>query len=175
MNELEALKLDEEDELRVFRNEFLIPRHGDGQECVYLAGNSLGLQPKSVSKYIDSQLHKWASQAVEGHFTEPTPWLTIDDTVQSSMASLVGALPSEVVLMNSLTSNLHLMMVAFYRPTPERFKVLIEKKAFPSDVHAVVSQIRFHGVSPEEALLELSARENETFLRTEDIEKVLFY
>jgi kynureninase len=119
------------------------------------------------------QLDKWSTQAVEAHFTEPTPWLTIDDTVQQSMATVVGAIPSEVVLMNSLTCNLHLMMVAFYRPTKERYKILMEKKAFPSDYHAVASQIQFHGFDPASALIEVSPREGESCLCIEDIESCI--
>jgi kynureninase len=117
-------------------------------------------------------LDKWAAQGVEGHFTQPSPWLSIDDIVVESSARLVGALPSEVVVMNSLTANLHFMMASFYRPTPERFKIITEKKAFPSDTHAVVSQLRLHGYDPATALIEVPPREGEQTLRDEDIIQV---
>ncbi len=137
-----------------------------------ISGNSLGLQPKKLSENIQHHLHKWAHQAVEGHFHQPTPWVTIDDLVTESMARVVGAKPSEVVMMNSLTCNLHFMMSAFYKPTPERFKIITEKKAFPSDTHAVVSQILNHGFDPKTALVEVAPREGEETLRLEDILEV---
>jgi kynureninase len=132
-------------------------------------GNSLGLQPKKLSTAIQGQLDKWSTQGVEGHFEQPTPWLTIDDIVVESAATLVGANPSEVVIMNSLTANLHFMMSAFYRPTPDRFKIITEKKAFPSDTHAVMSQILHHGFDPATALIEVGPRDGESTLRSEDI------
>ena len=168
----EAVNYDLEDPLRVFREHFIFPQHLD-QDCIYLCGNSLGLQPKSLRAHVNAQLDKWASQAVEGHFTTPTPWLTIDDMVLESMAKLVGAKSTEVVMMNSLTCNLHLMMAAFYKPIPTRFRILIEKKAFPSDLHAVTSQISFHGFDPNQALIEITPREGESCLRTEDIENAI--
>lgn len=126
-----------------------------------------------MREQVLNQLDKWEHEGVEGHFTEPTPWLTIDDTVKESMARLVGALPCEVVMMNSLTCNIHMMMVSFYQPTTVRHKVLMEKKAFPSDIHAVSSQILFHGYDPDAALIEISPREGETILSHADIEEVL--
>lgn len=140
-----------------------------------ISGNSLGLQPKKLSENIQHHLHKWAHQAVEGHFHQPTPWVTIDDLVTESMARVVGAKPSEVVMMNSLTCNLHFMMSAFYKPTPERFKIITEKKAFPSDTHAVVSQILYHGLDPKTALVEVAPREGEDTLRLEDILEVCIF
>ena len=137
-------------------------------------GNSLGLQPRGLEAHIQTQLRKWSEQGVEAHFDQPTPWLTIDDIVVDSMAKIVGAKSSEVVIMNSLTTNLHLMMSAFYRPTPTRFKIITEKKAFPSDTHAVVSQIKYHKLDPEAALIEIAPREGEHTLRTEDILAVFF-
>lgn len=170
-----AESLDQNDELKEFRDEFLFPPRSDDSNtsATYLCGNSLGIQPKRTREHILNQLDKWGREGVEGHFTDPTPWLTIDDIVRDSMARLVGALPSEVVMMNSLTVNLHLMMVSFYRPTFTRHKILIEKKAFPSDVHAVVSQILHHKLDPAVSLLEISPREGEVLLRIEDIEAVI--
>lgn len=167
--------LDQHDELKEFKDEFLFPKAGEDSSSIatYLCGNSLGIQPKKTREHILNQLDKWGEQGVEGHFTEPTPWLTIDDIVNDSMARLVGALPSEVCLMNSLTVNLHLMMVAFYRPTATRHKILIEKKAFPSDVHAVVSQIQHHNLDPAVSLIEIEPRDGEVLLRTEDIEAII--
>ena len=168
----EAERLDAEDPLQCYRDEFLLPKHND-KDCIYLCGNSLGLQPKSLRSHVNDQLDKWAAQAVEGHFSSPTPWLTIDDTVLDSMARVVGAKSSEVVMMNSLTCNLHLMMAAFYKPTSSRFRILIEKKAFPSDVHAVTSQISFHGFDPHQALIEVGPLEGETCLRIEHVEETI--
>ena len=170
-----AESLDQDDELKEFRDEFIFPPHikGGDSPATYLCGNSLGIQPKKTREHILNQLEKWGREGVEGHFTDPTPWLTIDDIVRDSMARLVGALPSEVVMMNSLTVNLHLMMVSFYRPTAMRHKILIEKKAFPSDVHAVVSQILHHKLDPAVSLLEISPRDGEVHLRMEDIEAII--
>ena len=130
------------------------------------------MQPKALRNAINGQLDKWGSQGVEGHFEQPTPWLTIDDTVVESSARLVGAKSNEVVVMNSLTANLHFMMSAFYTPTKERFKIITEKKAFPSDTHAVYSQILHHGFDPSSSLIEIAPREGEVTLRTEDILEV---
>lgn len=170
-----AEHLDSNDELKDFQKEFLYPAESktSSKQATYLCGNSLGIQPKGTRDYILQQLDKWSSEGVEGHFTEPTPWLTIDDIILESMARLVGALPSEVVLMNSLTVNLHLMMVSFYKPTATRHKILIEKKAFPSDVHAVVSQIQHHNFDPSISLIEVGPRDGEVLLRIEDIEAAI--
>lgn len=170
-----AKSLDDEDNLKDFRNEFIFPPApaGSGREqTIYLCGNSLGLQPKGLEQQIKIQLQKWSEQGVEAHFDQPTPWLTIDDIVVESMARLVGASPSEVVVMNSLTTNLHLMMSAFYEPSAERFKIITEKRAFPSDTHAVASQIKHHGYDPAVALVEVAPREGEATLRMEDILQV---
>jgi kynureninase len=170
-----AERLDNEDELRTLREEFIFPESPGqpGSQSLYLCGNSLGLQPKRTRNYILNQLDKWGREGVEGHFTEPTPWLTIDDIIVESTARLVGAKNAEVVMMNSLTANLHFMMVSFYRPTSTRYKILIEKKSFPSDVHAVVSQILHHNLDPNSALLEIAPREGEATLRVEDIEALI--
>lgn len=147
--------LDASDPLRAFRDEFLIPPHGDG-ETLYLCGNSLGLQPRATRRYINDELDRWAAFAVEAHFRGTFPWMDYHEFVRESLAAVVGAKTSEVVAMNSLTANLHLMMVSFYRPTAERPAILIEAGAFPSDRHAVESQIRFHGFDPTDALIELA-------------------
>src|SRR5271154_3797023 len=161
------------DPLAAFRERFHIPKTPTGSDCVYLCGHSLGLQPKSARAYIEQQLQDWARFGVEGHFHATNPWVPYHEILTAPTARLVGALPSEVVVMNSLTVNLHLMMVSFYRPTPKRNKIVIESSAFPSDQYAVQSQIRFHGYAPAESLLEIAPRPGETAIRTEDIELLL--
>lgn len=147
--------LDANDPLSSYRSEFLIPPHADG-ETLYLCGNSLGLQPRTTRQYLNDELDYWGTLAVEGHFRGKFPWMDYHEFVRDGLAAVVGAKPSEVVAMNSLTTNLHLMMVSFYRPTMERPAILIEAGAFPSDRHAVESQIRFHGFDPADALIELT-------------------
>lgn len=164
-----AIALDAEDPLRQYRNQFLIPAAGDRKECIYLAGNSLGLQPRQARSYIEQELDDWARLGVEGHFEAKYPWLPYHENLTDMSARLVGAKPLEVVVMNTLTVNLHLMMVSFYRPTKERFKIVTESGAFPSDQYAVASQAKFHGYKPEEAIIELTPRDGESILRTEDI------
>ncbi len=168
-----AIALDAEDPLRQHRKEFLIPAAGDRKECIYLAGNSLGLQPRKARTYIEQELDDWANLGVEGHFEAKHPWLPYHENLTDMSARLVGALPSEVVVMNTLTVNLHLMMVSFYRPTKERFKIVTESGAFPSDQYAVASQAKFHGYNPEEAIIELTPRDGESILRTDDIIAVI--
>lgn len=167
-----ASDADAEDPLRLFRDRFLFPKHR-GSDVVYLCGNSLGLQPKTTRAYLDQELKDWENLGVEGHFHAKHPWMPYHEFLTDQTARLVGALPSEVVVMNSLTVNLHLMMVSFYRPTKERFKIVIEKHAFPSDQYAVKSQIRFHGLDPETALLEVGPRDGESIIRTEDVESLI--
>lgn len=172
-----ATVLDSEDELKEFRNKFIIPDapvNCGREKVLYFVGNSLGLQPIGLNNAIQTQLNKWSTQAVEGHFLQPTPWVSIDDIVVKSSANLVGAKDSEVVIMNTLTSNLHFMLSAFYRPTNKKFKILTEKKAFPSDTHAVVSQIKLHNYDPNIALIEVSPREGEETLHMQDILDVIF-
>ncbi|MET0226020.1 MAG: kynureninase [Dokdonella sp.] len=172
--EREALTLDARDALAPLRDEFLIPRHADGAEQAYFCGNSLGLQPRAVRQALLDELDDWHNLAVEAHFRGKHPWMPYHEFVRADLAAVVGALPHEVVAMNSLTVNLHLMMVSFYRPTPERAAILIEKSAFPSDHYAVDSQIRFHGYDPATAKIELAADEaggaisQESILRTLD-------
>lgn len=168
-----AQQLDEQDALKEFRNKFYIPKGPNGKEAIYFCGNSLGLQPKTVRDYIEQELEDWAELGVEGHFKARTPWMPYHEYLTEQMAEVVGAIPLEVVVMNSLTVNLHLLMVSFYRPTSKRYKIVIEKGAFPSDQYAVKSQIKFHGLNVSDALIELSPREGEFCLRTEDIERTL--
>ncbi len=168
-----AHRLDREDPLAHFRAQFHIPLTENGEACIYLCGNSLGLQPKKARGYIEQELVRWARLGVEGHFrgerSQEHPWMSYHELLTELTARLVGALPGEVIVMNSLTVNLHLMMVSFYRPTRERFKIMIEGGAFPSDQYAVASQAAFHGYDPKEAIVELRPREGEDCLRPEDI------
>ncbi len=163
-----AQQLDKQDILAKFRNEFYIPQK-DGKSMVYLCGNSLGLQPKGAKAAIEQELKDWAELGVEGHFAGKNPWMYYHHFLTENAAKVVGAKPSEVVVMNNLTANLHLMMVSFYRPTPTRFKIMMEGTAFPSDMYAMESQARFHGLNPDDAIIELKPREGEYTLRTEDI------
>ena len=165
-----ALELDRQDPLASYRDAFLFPKKKDGEPVIYLCGNSLGLQPKRVQACLQEELDKWHTFGVEGHFEEPHPWYSYHEVFQQSAAHIGGGQPSEFVVMNSLTVNLHLAMVSFYRPTPERYKIVIEGGAFPSDRYAVGSQAHFHGYSFEDAIVELQPREGEYCLRTEDIE-----
>lgn len=171
-----AGEMDTTDPLKRFRERFFIPRNASGTEAIYFTGNSLGLQPRTTRDYVDQELEDWKTLAVEGHLKAKHPWLPYHEFLTEQMARVVGAEPIETVVMNSLTVNLHLMMVSFYRPTPSRYKIVIERGAFPSDQYAVGSQIAFHraGNTPPEggtpnALIELTPREGESTLRTEDI------
>lgn len=152
------------------RGEFVIPpAPGDGELTAYFAGNSLGLQPRTVRADIDAQLDKWGTLAVEGHFTEPQQWRVFPDELSASMARIVGALPSEVFVMNTLTVNLHLLLISFYRPSGRRTKLVIEDHAFPSDSYAARSHVALHGLDPQTAVLRLRPREGEDTLRTDDV------
>jgi len=163
---------DATDPLRDLRNEFHIPLH-NGHEQAYFCGNSLGLQPKGARAMVEEVLDKWARDAVEGHFLEPAPWMPYHELVRDPLAAVVGAQPSEVVAMNSLTANLHLMMVSFYRPTRERPAILMEAGAFPSDHHALESQVRFHGFDPATDLIELEADEADGTISMQAIERAI--
>ena len=164
-----AQQLDAEDQLAHFQDHFYIPRHESGIPVTYFCGNSLGLQPKSVRRAIESELLTWEDYGVEGHFKGYRPWLTYHKDLSAKLAKLAGAKEQEIVAMNALTVNLHLLLVSFYRPTKQRFKIIAEAGAFPSDQYALDSQIRFHGFDPKESLIELSPLEGEYCLRTEDI------
>ncbi|MCA0151798.1 kynureninase [Winogradskyella vincentii] len=168
-----ALELDRNDKLSHFRNQFHIPKHTDGKDCIYLCGNSLGLQPRVTQSYINQELKDWAELGVEGHVHGKNPWLSYHELLTDNMASIVGAKPIEVVVMNTLTTNLHLMMVSFYKPTKKRYKIVIEGDAFPSDKYAVESQLRHHGYDDKEGLISWNSREGEELLRYEDLEKIL--
>ncbi|MEM9849685.1 MAG: kynureninase [Bacteroidota bacterium] len=168
-----AQKMDEADELRAFRDQFHFPRQKDGTPYLYLCGNSLGLQPKATADVLAQELQDWQNLGVEGHFHAKNPWLPYHELLTNAMARVVGAKPAEVVVMNTLTVNLHLMMVSFYRPKGKRNKILIEADAFPSDKYAAASQIRFHGLDPAECLIELRARVGEVCLRPEDIQATI--
>ena len=163
-----AQQLDQEDKLAHFRNEFYMPKK-DGKPMIYLCGNSLGLQPKNARAAIEQELNDWAELGVEGHFAGKNPWMYYHHFLTETAAKVVGAKPSEVVIMNNLTTNLHLMMVSFYRPTKTRYKIMMEGTAFPSDMYAMETQARFHGLNPDDAIIELIPREGEYTLRTEDI------
>lgn len=168
-----AAAMDVRDPLAHFRDRFHIPRTKSSEECIYLCGHSLGLQPKSAKTYLEQELKEWAALGVEGHFHAKNPWMSYHRLLTEHTATLVGAEPVEVAVMNSLTVNLHLMMASFYRPTPQRHKILIERGAFPSDQYAVKSQMGFHRYEPSTSLIELTPREGESCLRDEDIESVI--
>jgi kynureninase len=168
-----ALAMTARDPLADYRNLFHIPQTPDGADCVYLSGHSLGLQPKTARGYVERELEDWAKLGVEGHFHAQNPWVPYHEMLAAPTARLVGALPEEVVVMNSLTVNLHLMLVSFYRPKGARNKIVVESNAFPSDQYAVRSQIWYHGYDPATSLVEIAPRPRETTIRTEDIEKLL--
>ena len=171
-DEVEALARDAADPLASFRGEFLVPPHGSAEQ-VYLCGNSLGLQPRATRQALLDELDDWRDLAVEAHFRGRHPWMPYHAEVRDHLAELVGAQPGEVVAMNSLSVNLHLMMVSFYRPTAQRPAILIEQGAFPSDRYAVESQIRFHGFDPADALIELAPDEPGGTLSFEAIARAL--
>jgi kynureninase len=160
---------DQQDSLRHFRNQFNIPKQNNGQDIIYMCGNSLGLQPKSAANALQHEFDQWGNMAVEGHFKGETPWYSYHKQFAEPLARVVGALPHEVVAMNVLTVNLHLMLVSFYRPTAKRYKIIAEAGAFPSDQYALETQIKFHGYNPDDALIEIKPRAGEYTLRTEDI------
>jgi len=162
-----AQELDSEDVLRPYRDEFLFPKV-NGEDVIYFTGNSLGLQPKRTKQYVDDVMNDWASLAVEGHFYAEKPWWDYHERLAKPLAKVVGAKPKEVSVMNTLTVNLHLLMVSFYTPSKKRFKIICEEKAFPSDQYMLQSQVRFHGLNPSEAIVEVKKREGEHFWRTED-------
>lgn len=163
---------DAADPLHPLRAEFQLPPHGD-RDSVYLCGNSLGLQPRAVRAAVDAELDRWAELGVEGHFKGSLPWMGYHESVRDDLAAITGALPTEVVAMNTLGVNLHLLMVSFYRPTAERPAILIEAGAFPTDRYAVESQIRFHGFDPASALIEIEADEAHGTLSMAAIERAL--
>ncbi|MBI3234256.1 MAG: aminotransferase class V-fold PLP-dependent enzyme, partial [Bacteroidetes bacterium] len=165
-----AKKLDSEDPLKKYRSDFFIPEE-NGKPVHYFCGNSLGLQPKSVAQYINQEIEDWKNLGVEGHFKAKNPWFPYHEFLTEKSAKIVGALNHEIVVMNTLTVNLHLMMTTFYRPTKKRFKIIIEGGAFPSDIYAVQSQAQLHSFKIKDAIIELWPRKGENNLRTEDIVK----
>jgi kynureninase len=167
-----ANEADSKDELKSFRNRFFIPQH-NVKDVIYFCGNSLGLQPKSVKENLQQELSDWEKLAVDGHFDAKHPWFSYKEILTASVARLLGAKPVEVVVMNSLTVNLHLLLVSFYRPTKHRYKIICEYDAFPSDIYALQSQIQFHGFNVEDALVMLKPRRGEYTLRTKDILKAI--
>lgn len=168
-----ASNLDVNDKLKKYRSQFYMPLQKNGTEHIYFCGNSLGLQPKITRKYLDQELNDWASLGVEGHLHAKNPWLPYHEYLTESYSKIIGAKKTEVIAMNTLTVNLHLMMVTFYRPTAKRYKILIEADAFPSDIYAVESQINFHGYDVEDALIKLKPRHGDSAIKTDDIEKLL--
>lgn len=160
--------MDQQDSLKTFRKKFLIPKV-NGRDAIYFTGNSLGLQPASTRSYLHDELDDWKKYGVEGHVDARRPWLYYHKFTKKALAALVGAKPLEVVAMNQLTVNLHLMLVSFYRPTRNRFKIIAEAGAFSSDQYAFESQLKFHGLDPAKALIELAPRAGEHTLRTDDI------
>ncbi len=164
-----ALKLDAEDPLRKFRDRFHLPLGKEGNPLIYFAGNSLGLMPKTARQFVEQDLDDWAKLGVDAHLKAATPWYTYHETLREPTARLVGAKPVEVICMNSLTVNLHLMMATFYRPTKKRFKILMEDPAFPSDTYAIKSQIAHHGLEPNGALILAQPRKGEFTVRTEEM------
>ncbi len=167
-----AQQLDKQDPLRSFQKRFHFPKHNN-RRSIYFCGNSLGLQPKNTEGAVKAELDYWRQQGVEGWFAGEKPWLSVHREMSELAAPIVGAKPEEVVIMNTLTVNLHLLMVSFYRPIAKRFKILMEAGAFPSDQYAVESQVRFHGFDPKEAIVEVKPRDGEDCLRTEDILQVI--
>src|SRR5436853_1892535 len=169
-----ALELDREDSLRDFRKKFYLPLGKDGKRLIYFAGNSLGLMPKAARQIVEQELDDWARLGVDAHLDAKAPWYTYHETLREPMARLVGAKPIEVICMNSLTVNLHLMMATFYRPTKSRKnKILMEEPAFPSDTYAIKTQIVHHGLDPKDALVLARPRKGEFAVRQEDIEAAL--
>ncbi|QHI38569.1 Kynureninase [Kordia antarctica] len=161
------------DPLKSYRTKFHIPKDAAGNEWIYFCGNSLGLQPKVTQNYIQQELNDWANLGVEGHFDAKNPWMPYHEFLTENMAKILGAKPIEVVIMNTLTTNLHLLMVSFYQPIKTKYKIVIESDAFPSDRYAVESQLKFHGFDPKEGLLEWKPRKGEQLLRMEDLEALL--
>jgi kynureninase len=164
-----AQQLDAQDPLRFFRDLFHLPLGKNGKPLIYFAGNSLGLMPRSAKQIVEQELNDWATLGVAAHLEGKTPWYSYHETVRGPAARLVGAKPNEVICMNSLTVNLHLMMATFYRPTKSRFKILMEDPAFPSDTYAIKTQIVHHGLSPKGALLLASPRQGELTVRIDDV------
>lgn len=164
---------DQADELRSFRDSFHIPKINRDNDSIYLCGNSLGLMPKATPSYVNQELEDWKNLGVEGHFHAAKPWMPYHEFLTENMATVVGAKPSEVVVMNSLTANLHFLMVSFYRPTNDRYKILFDYSPFPSDRYAIESQVKFHGFDPKDGMIELSPDDGSEIITLENIQNVL--
>lgn len=167
-----AKKADAEDPLKHFKQKFYIPQHNN-QDCIYFTGNSLGLQPKAVKEYLNKELESWATLGVEAHFKGKNPWVSYHEIFPETLSKITGSLPQEIVVMNQLTVNLHLLLTTFYRPNKKRYKIICEAKAFPSDQYALESQVKLHGFDPHEAIIEVGVRNGEHAIRTEDILAVI--
>ena len=163
-----AQHLDHQDPLKHFRSRFFIPKH-NRIDWIYFAGNSLGLQPKSVKTHVDAELDEWGRLGVDAHFDAKTPWFSYHEIFPELLSPIVGCLPNEVVVMNQLTTNLHLLMISFYRPTKNKFKIICEAKAFPSDQYALESQVKLHGLDPAEVIIEIHPPQGEYVIRTSQI------
>ena len=168
-----AKQEDKNDPLSQYKTQFHIPKDKQGNDWLYFTGNSLGLQPKATKDYINQELEDWANLGVEGHFEAKNPWMPYHEFLTESMAKIVGAKPIEVVIMNTLTTNLHLLMVSFYQPTKTKYKIVIESDAFPSDRYAVQTQLEFHGFNASEGVIEWKPRTGEELLNIEDLETIL--
>ena len=167
-----AREMDDADTLSGYRNRFLFPKH-KGKDVVYFCGNSLGLQPKGAKEYYEQELNDWAAFGVEGHFQAKRPWFSYHKNFTQSLANIVGATTNEVVAMNSLTVNLHLLMLSFYKPTKQRYKIIMEAGAFPSDMYAMETQALFHGFDPADAIVEIAPRKGEHCIDHSDIEAAI--
>ena len=168
-----AINLDAKDKLQSYQEKFHFPLQKNGEKHIYLCGNSLGLQSKNTTDFIQQELEDWKDLGVEGHFHARNPWLPYHEFLSDSYSKILGAKSSEVVAMNTLSVNLHLMMVSFYQPTKKRFKVLMEADAFPSDIYAIESHLKHHNLNPEKAIIRLKPRKNESFIRTKDVEEII--
>lgn len=167
-----AIEQDQKDPLRKYRDQFLIPKV-NGKDSIYFCGNSLGLQPKAARIETEKVFTNWENLAVEGHFEGDDPWTKYHERFREPLAGIVGAKPSEIVVMNNLTVNLHLGLVTFYRPTAEKYKIIMEGHAFPSDQYAVESQVKFHGYDPADAIVEIMPEDGEDLLETAKIISVI--
>ena len=167
-----AREKDDADLLSSYRNRFLFPKH-KGKDVVYFCGNSLGLQPKGAREYYEQELNDWAAFGVEGHFEAKRPWFSYHKFFTESLTKIVGAKENEVVAMNTLTVNLHLLMLSFYKPTKQRYKIIMEAGAFPSDMYAMETQALLHGFDPEDAIVEIAPRKGEHTIHHSDIEAAI--
>ena len=163
-----AESLDKQDPLKQFRDRFHIPQH-NGKDKIYFTGNSLGLQPKTVSQFVQQEINDWAQLGGEGHFEAGRPWFPYHEIFPQQLSKIIGCLPEEVVVMNTLTVNLHLLLVSFYRPTQKRYKIICEYKAFPSDQYVFESQVKYHGFDPATSIIEVKPRAGQQAIRLEDI------